>query len=84
MNTTIYHEIISTFIEGSQEILKVPRIPLYDYIEIFENKGFRYEFDYNGFQVDFWVTFRKNDEKVILSGDLWYTESWTLTKEGIE
>ena len=84
METSVYQTSIEDFLNNDMRLLKIPRIPLSVYVEIFKNKGFTYEFDSNGYQADFWVYFRKNNKTLILSGDLWYTESWTLTKEGIE
>lgn len=55
--------------------------PLSEYIDVMERLGYETgEFDSNGWQVDFWLTFKKDNEKdVTIAGSLWYGD-YSLSK----
>ena len=60
---------------------KVPFIPVGLIDEIIKDAGFELiESDINGFQVDFWNTYKKNDKVFVLSGSLYYGD-FKLTKK---
>lgn len=81
---------LSNIISWVENILKdqhynktgnLPFIPVGLIDEIIKDGGFELiESDINGFQVDFWNTYKKNDKVFVLSGSLYYGD-FKLTKK---
>lgn len=68
-------EKIKEFLESDVKELKLDILPLDDYDTILSDLGFEGDnenFDTNGWQVDFWWNFEKDDVKLMLSGSLFY------------
>ena len=59
---------------------ELPRFPLRWAIDYFKEKGFDYDMDTNGYQVDFDLTFENKNEKYVNTGDLWYEKYYKLIK----
>ena len=78
-------EIIEQFLndENSRE-LKIPMMGINKYIELFKEFGYQQDdFETNGWQVDFWLYLSNDNKKLRLSGDLFYSETWLISKEEI-
>ena len=73
----IIHQTVKT--------LPVPRLPISEYVTIFNKLGYNIELhgeEVNGWQVDFWYRFTKMGCKTImLTGSLWYGETHNLELE---
>lgn len=75
---------IPEFLLSEDDTLQVPLDALNNYEEYFKSLGFdRTDFDSNGWDIDFCVYFEKGGIKLCLSGNVWYENVLTLTKEGM-
>jgi len=84
----INSELISFFIlDTNLKHIKLNMEPLDSIIKIIEDNGYKYQEDCesNGWQADFSMTFKKDNEKEILivEGSLWYN-GFHLRKENKE
>ena len=63
---------------GTKSTAKLPRLPLTQYEDFFKSiEGVdEVEYESNGYQVDFWMTFKLGSSSYKLSGDLWYEPYW--------
>jgi hypothetical protein len=77
---------IVDFIDSTEEVLDFDTMfPMDDFKEIMDELGFEENdtFDTNGWQVDFWWEFKKED-KVFTLGGSWYYGSYTLTNNNLD
>lgn len=76
-------QTIEQFLRSNEKSISVPMYPITKYKEILEELGFidLEQYDTNGYQVDFWDCYDKDGIRYCLSGDLWYRETWTFSKE---
>lgn len=68
----IKQAIAEALIKGSVDIIQAP---IADIKSAFMAEGWTFRNDedcINGWQVDFWYYFIKEDQKILLSGSLWY------------
>lgn len=87
MNSVLYNGIkdfIEKGVNGDNE-MPVPIVALQQYDEIIKSLGFKEynDFETNGWQVDFWQTYKKEKMILTLGGSLWYG-NYKLTKEKID
>lgn len=76
-------ELILKVINGELESVEVPFQKLDIYVDILKSLGFEiYDFDTNGYQVDFWLNFIKNNNVYCLEGSLFYSDTFTFSKDG--
>ena len=76
---------IRDFIEsGKDGSIEIPLLPLGRYHEYLKSLGYKSkEFDdLNGWQVDFWLYFYKDNRNICIAGSLWHG-NYTLTIETI-
>jgi hypothetical protein len=75
-------ELIKAIRNSSDQILRVEMGPLKYYIKVLKKLGFSYrddkDFAANGWQIDFWAYFKKQDTIVVLYGSL-YEGNFKLT-----
>ena len=79
--TDKWEELIDTVLNYEKVSVEIPKLPINSVIQYMKNKSFDYELDTNGYQVDFWIEFTKDDEKFTLSGDLWYEDTHSFSKD---
>lgn len=63
----------------TENVVKVPYIPINKYVEVFEKLGTYDDFETNGWDVDFWLYFYINDIKYCLAGS-WYYGGYSIYK----
>lgn len=64
---------IKKFLDEDHTELELPVLKLQDYIDILKSHGYEIgDTETNGFQVDFWIKFQKEDKQVTLAGSLFY------------
>lgn len=65
----------------TENSVKVKMEPINDYAEAFEELG-TYDSDWetNGWDVDFWISFTVQDQKYMLSGS-WYYGGYSISKD---
>lgn len=79
-------ELIEQFLNNDDiQELKIPMQPLNNYITIMKELGCEdmEQYETNGYSVDFWYLFKKNETKLTIYGNLWYSSEWSITKEKI-
>jgi hypothetical protein len=77
------NEELKQWIESGEGEFKTDFRPISEYHEMFEEEGFEInnEFsDTNGWQLDFWDYFTKDDVTICLSGSFYYGD-FKFTKE---
>lgn len=76
-------ELIKSVVYGLDNQVSVPRKELNHYIQMISSilDNDEYEFDKNGYQIDFWVQWSVGEKKYILAGDLWYNETFNFYVE---
>jgi len=74
---------LKNVIDLHQSSCEVDRKALNEYIQFLRSIfGEEYDYETNGFQCDFWVTFKANNGKYTLAGDLWFDENFSFYYEG--
>lgn len=64
---------IKEFLKSNETELKLPFIPLEIYEALFEQLGYwMYDRETNGWQVDFWYKYKKDNSIITLDGSLHY------------
>lgn len=78
-------EFIQTFLEDETKTeMNTPLLPLNRYKIVFEELGYQQEdFETNGWSCDFWLYLQKDDKKIVITGDLWYGETWVIRKDTV-
>ncbi len=71
--------------DSSRKTLNIGRPALLEVDEALKNEGYERVLGdvdcTNGWQVDFWYSYYKDGNCVMLSGSLWYSGDFTLTKK---
>lgn len=66
-------DLIQEFINSPEESLKIPMAPIDDIKSCLEDLGFEEtNYETNGWEVVFWITFHKKDMEIVFSGSLYY------------
>lgn len=74
---------IKEFILSDIVDITIPLVRLSLLSDYFESLGYeQIDYDSNGWQVDYWITFKNNDDlEIIVSGGLWDYSDITITKQ---
>lgn len=74
-----WQESIQRVLSGESQLVAVELAPLNTYITyISESIGAIYDYEGNGFEVDYSAWWFKEGKKYTLTGDLWYNEQITF------
>ena len=81
METSQLADYILKFLNSSETVLELGYIlPVSIQAALLALDYKRTNIDTNGWDIDFWVDFKKGDEKLVLSGG-WFYGKYKLTKE---